>query len=47
LIVGTTNPKRWKQNADLMKAGPLSKELAASIRKRWKETAKSDWIGQT
>jgi aryl-alcohol dehydrogenase-like predicted oxidoreductase len=47
LIVGTSKPSRWKQNADLMKAGPLPKELAESIRKRWRETAKSDWIGQT
>lgn len=47
LIVGTTKPDRWKQNADLLRAGPLAKELAESIRKRWKETAKSDWIGQT
>jgi aryl-alcohol dehydrogenase-like predicted oxidoreductase len=47
LIVGTSKPERWKQNADLMQAGPLSKELLDSIRARWKEVAKSDWIGQT
>ena len=47
LIVGTSKPERWKQNADLMKAGPLSKQLADAIRNRWKETAKRDWIGQT
>jgi hypothetical protein len=47
LIVGTSKPERWKQNADLMRAGPLPKELAESIRARWKTTAKSDWIGQT
>jgi hypothetical protein len=47
LIVGTSKPERWKQNAELLKAGPLSKELADSIRSRWRETAKSDWIGQT
>jgi aryl-alcohol dehydrogenase-like predicted oxidoreductase len=47
LIVGTSKPARWKQNADLMRAGPLSSDLAQSIRSRWKETAKSDWIGQT
>jgi aryl-alcohol dehydrogenase-like predicted oxidoreductase len=47
LIVGTTKPERWKENVELMKAGPLPKELADSIRKRWKEKAKSDWIGQT
>jgi aryl-alcohol dehydrogenase-like predicted oxidoreductase len=47
LIVGTSKPERWKQNADLMRAGPLKKELAESIRARWKEVAKPDWIGQT
>ncbi|MCY2959064.1 MAG: aldo/keto reductase [Planctomycetota bacterium] len=47
LIVGTTKPERWKQNADLLRAGPLPKELEASIRASWKKTAKDDWIGQT
>lgn len=47
LIVGTTKPERWKQNAELLKAGPLPKELADSIRATWKKTAKSDWAGQT
>ena len=47
LIVGTTKPERWKQNADLLQAGPLAKELADSIRARWKAVAKKDWIGQT
>jgi hypothetical protein len=47
LIVGTTKPERWKQNADLMRAGPLTKELEASIRARWKAVAKPDWVGQT
>ena len=47
LIVGTTKPERWKQNADLMQAGPLSKELAESIRARWKAIATKEWVGQT
>lgn len=47
LIVGTTKPERWKQNAELLKAGPLSKELLESIRATWKKTATSDWTGQT
>lgn len=47
LIVGTTKPERWAQNAELLRAGPLSKELEQSIRARWKATAKSDWTGQT
>jgi aryl-alcohol dehydrogenase-like predicted oxidoreductase len=47
LIVGTSKPERWKQNAELMEAGPLAKELHDSIRARWKATAKADWTGQT
>lgn len=47
LIVGTTKPERWQQNADLMKAGPLAKEQYDAIRARWKQVAKPDWIGQT
>ncbi len=47
LIVGTTKPERWKQNADLLKAGPLAKELEESIRAAWKKAAKPDWTGQT
>ncbi len=47
LIVGTSKPERWKQNAELLKAGPLPKELEEKIRARWKEVAKPDWTGQT
>lgn len=47
LIVGTSKPERWKQNADCMRAGPLSKEQEASIRARWKEVAQGGWVGQT
>mgnify|MGYP000036761473 CR=1 FL=1 len=46
LIVGTTKPERWKQNAQLMQAGPLPKELLESIRATWHKTAKPDWVGQ-
>ena len=46
-IVGTTKPERWKQNAKLMEAGPLAKELEGAIRARWKAVAKPDWVGQT
>ena len=46
LIVGTTKPERWKQNADLLRAGPLAPELEASIRAIWKATAKPEWTGQ-
>jgi aryl-alcohol dehydrogenase-like predicted oxidoreductase len=47
LIVGTTKPERWKQNAELMEAGPLGKDLHDAIRARWRATAKADWTGQT
>jgi aryl-alcohol dehydrogenase-like predicted oxidoreductase len=47
LIVGTTKPERWAQNADLMRAGALSAEQEAAIRARWKEVAKPEWTGQT
>ncbi|MDZ4772207.1 MAG: aldo/keto reductase [Planctomycetota bacterium] len=47
LIVGTTKPERWKQNAQLMQAGPLEKDFEASIRAHWKSIADKDWVGQT
>ena len=47
-IVGTTKPERWKQNAELLRAGgPLPKELFDKIRARWKEVAEPGWKGQT
>ena len=46
-IVGTSKPERWRQNAELLKAGALSDEAVKSIRARWKEVASADWTGQT
>ncbi len=46
-IVGTTNPERFGQNAELVAAGALPKESLAAIRARWKEVAAPDWVGQT
>ncbi len=46
-IVGTKNPRRWPENAELLKAGPLPKEQFEAIRARWKEIADPSWIGQT
>jgi aryl-alcohol dehydrogenase-like predicted oxidoreductase len=46
-IVGTKNPTRWKENAELVKAGPLPKEQFEAIRARWKQIAEPSWIGQT
>jgi aryl-alcohol dehydrogenase-like predicted oxidoreductase len=45
-IVGTINPARWKQNADLVARGPLPEVESRAIRERWKAVAKSDWVGQ-
>jgi aryl-alcohol dehydrogenase-like predicted oxidoreductase len=46
-IVGTTKPDRWKQNAALLEAGPLSEAEFNEIRERWGEIAPKTWIGQT
>lgn len=45
-IVGTSNPKRWAQNAGLTKAGPLTDAQHKSIRETWKKTAPENWVGQ-
>jgi aryl-alcohol dehydrogenase-like predicted oxidoreductase len=46
-IVGTTNPGRWQQNADLVARGPLPDAEFRAIRERWNAVAKPDWVGQT
>jgi aryl-alcohol dehydrogenase-like predicted oxidoreductase len=46
-IVGTSKPERWRQNAELLAAGPLGEEAMRSIRAKWKEVAKTEWTGQT
>lgn len=45
-IVGTANPDRFSQNALALEAGPLPDELFESIRRRWREAASPDWVGQ-
>lgn len=45
-IVGTTKPGRWKQNADLLAAGPLTTAQVEAIRARWQAVAQPDWVGQ-
>jgi aryl-alcohol dehydrogenase-like predicted oxidoreductase len=45
-IVGTTNPERWSENAELLKAGPLPADLINKIRERWREVADPTWVGQ-
>jgi hypothetical protein len=46
-IVGTKNPNRWRENAELLKDGPLPREQFDAIRARWKEVADNSWVGQT
>jgi aryl-alcohol dehydrogenase-like predicted oxidoreductase len=45
-IVGTTKPERWRENAALLDAGPLSREETERIRARWREVADASWSGQ-
>lgn len=46
-IVGTTQPDRWRQNAELLMAGALDPQQFQAIRDRWKSVAEPDWVGQT
>jgi aryl-alcohol dehydrogenase-like predicted oxidoreductase len=46
-IVGTKNPDRWQENADLLQAGPLPERQFETIRARWREMAVPEWTGQT
>jgi aryl-alcohol dehydrogenase-like predicted oxidoreductase len=45
-IVGTKKPARWRENARLLEAGPLSENQLHAIRERWEECAPRTWIGQ-
>jgi aryl-alcohol dehydrogenase-like predicted oxidoreductase len=45
-IVGTTRPGRWRENAQVLAAGPLPVAEYRAIRERWKAVAKPDWVGQ-
>jgi aryl-alcohol dehydrogenase-like predicted oxidoreductase len=46
-VVGTTNPERWRQNADAVAIGPLHPDEFESIRARWDLLAGPDWVEQT
>jgi aryl-alcohol dehydrogenase-like predicted oxidoreductase len=46
-IVGTTKPGRWRENAQLLEAGPLPAEQFERIRVRWRQVAGPNWVGQT
>ncbi|MCY7374853.1 MAG: aldo/keto reductase [Pyrinomonadaceae bacterium] len=47
MIVGTTKPNRWQENAKYVAEGNLSSEEFESIRDRWREVADESWVGQT
>ena len=47
MIVGTTKPNRWQENAKYVAEGNLSDEEFEAIRNRWREVADEKWIGQT
>ena len=47
MIVGTTKPNRWEQNANYVAEGKLSSEEFEAIRERWNEVADESWIGKT
>ena len=47
LIVGTTKPQRWQENAKYVAEGNLSGAEFEAIRDRWREIAGDDWVGQT
>jgi aryl-alcohol dehydrogenase-like predicted oxidoreductase len=44
-IVGTSNPDRMEENAELVAAGPLRPELYQEIRARWEQTTDQHWLG--
>ena len=46
-IVGTGKADRWKENADMLEAGPLPESELQAIRARWEDVAPRTWIGQT
>jgi aryl-alcohol dehydrogenase-like predicted oxidoreductase len=46
-IVGTKNPERWAENARTLARGPLAEAEGRTIRERWREVAKAEWVGQT
>ena len=46
LIVGTTQPGRWRENAALLAPGPLPAGEMDVICDRWREIADGTWVGQ-
>ncbi|HBS28350.1 MAG TPA: aldo/keto reductase [Phycisphaerales bacterium] len=46
MIVGSSNPARFRQNAEIVAAGPLPAAQVNEIRARWKQVAQPNWFGQ-
>jgi aryl-alcohol dehydrogenase-like predicted oxidoreductase len=47
LIVGTTRPRRWQENARYVAEGALSDDEFEAIRDRWNEVADKSWVQMT
>ena len=47
MIVGTTRPKRWQENAKYVAEGNLSSKEFEAIRERWQEVGGADWQQMT
>ncbi len=47
MIVGTTRPNRWQENAKYVGEGKMSGEEFEAIRNRWREVADESWVGMT
>ena len=47
MIVGTTKPQRWQENAKYVAEGNLSSEEYEAIRERWNEVTDENWVGMT
>ena len=47
MIVGTTKPQRWQENAKYVAEGNLSNEEYEAICDRWREVADESWVGMT
>ena len=45
-IVGTTNPRHLREDADFVATGVLDKSQFDAIRARWRQVARPDWVGQ-
>jgi aryl-alcohol dehydrogenase-like predicted oxidoreductase len=45
-IVGTSKPGRFGENAAVLAAGPLPKDVFETIRTRWRQIASDHWLGQ-